>query len=426
MTRVIDTPRLAFGVSRPDSVPDAGSAGGRKRVVVAMSGGVDSSVVAALMKEAGHEVIGMTLQLYDHGAAVGKKGACCAGQDIHDARAVADLIGIPHYVLDYEARFRDRVIDAFADSYLAGETPIPCVLCNSEVKFADLLQTALDLGADALATGHYIARRDGPNGPELARAADAERDQSYFLFNTTRDQLERIWFPLGDMPKAEVREMAERFGLPVAAKSDSQDICFVPSGKYGDLIAKLRPEAMAPGDIVHVDGRVLGQHQGIVNFTIGQRRGLGVADGAPLFVVKLDPANRTVLVGPRACLETTDIELRDVNWLGDGAFADLPDEGLEILARVRSTRPPGPATLFKPVLRGGPARVLLHQAEDGLAAGQACVFYEDDGPRSRVLGGGWIARTTSAYEAGRPAARAADDSAATPAHPEWPVDPPRS
>lgn len=418
MTDDLNTPLPTSGATETSFDPAAAPAGERKRVVVAMSGGVDSSVVAALMKEAGHEVIGITLQLYDHGAAVGKKGACCAGQDIHDARAVAELIGIPHYVLDYESRFRDRVIDAFADSYLMGETPIPCVLCNSEVKFADLLQTALDLGADALATGHYIARRAGPGGPELVRAADAERDQSYFLFTTTRAQLDKIWFPLGDLPKAEVRRIAERLGLPVAAKSDSQDICFVPAGKYGDLIAKLRPDAMAPGDIVHIDGRVLGQHQGIVNYTIGQRRGLGVADGAPLFVVKLDPATRTVLVGPRSCLETTEIELRDVNWLGDGAFEDLPEDGIEILARVRSTRAPGPARLFKPGGDGTPARVVLHGAEDGLAAGQACVFYEDGGPRSRVLGGGWIARTTSAYEASRTAAGTSDTA--------WPVDPPRS
>ncbi|MEL7049816.1 MAG: tRNA 2-thiouridine(34) synthase MnmA, partial [Pseudomonadota bacterium] len=278
------TPAPRPGQHTPGGTESAAASG--KRVVVAMSGGVDSSVVAALMKDAGHEVIGMTMQLYDHGSAVGKKGACCAGQDIYDARAVADIIGIPHYVLDYEQRFKSSVIDAFADSYIAGETPIPCVMCNSHVKFVDLLNTAMELGADALATGHYIARREGPNGPELVRAADADRDQSYFLFTTTPEQLQKLWFPLGDLPKARVRELAEHYNLPVAAKSDSQDICFVPAGKYGDVIAKLRPDAMTPGDIVHVDGRVLGRHEGIVRYTIGQRRGLGVADGDPLYVAR--------------------------------------------------------------------------------------------------------------------------------------------
>lgn len=370
----------------------------RKRVVVAMSGGVDSSVVAAMMKEAGHEVIGMTLQLYDHGTAVGKKGACCAGQDIHDARAVADLLDIPHYVLDYETRFKERVIDAFAASYIAGETPIPCVLCNSQVKFADLLETAMELGADALATGHYIARREGADGPELARAADGDRDQSYFLFTTTRPQLDKIWFPLGDMPKSAVRELAERFQLPVAAKSDSQDICFVPNGKYGDVIAKLRPDALEDGDIVHVDGRVLGQHKGIVHYTIGQRRGLGVADGAALYVVKIEPETKRVIVGPRASLETSSVVLRDINWIGPGDLTNLPIEGVEIYARVRSTRPPKPATLYVTAAADGAetsARVELHEPEDGLAAGQACVFYADGSERSRVLGGGWIAGTSN-------------------------------
>ncbi|MEO1206586.1 MAG: tRNA 2-thiouridine(34) synthase MnmA [Pseudomonadota bacterium] len=399
------TPNPDFSSQEDRANPDARAhdvAGPRKRVVVAMSGGVDSSVVAALMKEAGHEVIGMTMQLYDHGSAVGKKGACCAGQDIHDAQAVADLIGIPHYVLDYEQRFKSSVIDAFADSYIAGETPIPCVLCNSHVKFADLLNTAMELGADALATGHYIARRDGAGGPELLRAQDADRDQSYFLFTTTPTQLDKLWFPLGDMPKARVRELAERYKLPVASKSDSQDICFVPSGKYGDVIAKLRPDAMTAGDIVHVDGRVLGRHDGIVHYTIGQRRGLGVADGAPLYVVKLDRYAHRVIVGPRECLETSTILLRDINWLGDGAFSDLPVEGVEIHARVRSTRPPKPATLYPGTREPGDGpRVQLHAPEDGLAAGQACVFYADGGVRSRVLGGGWIAGTVSAHMGAR-------------------------
>ncbi|MEM1372389.1 MAG: tRNA 2-thiouridine(34) synthase MnmA [Pseudomonadota bacterium] len=385
----------------------------KKRVVVAMSGGVDSSVVAAIMKDAGHDVIGMTMQLYDHGEAVGKKGACCAGQDIRDARMVADILDIPHYVLDYETRFKDAVIDKFADSYIAGETPIPCVLCNSQVKFADLLQTALDLDADALATGHYISRRETESGPQLYRALDASRDQSYFLFTTTPKQLDQLWFPLGDMPKARVRELAEHYQLPVAAKSDSQDICFVPNGKYGDVIAKLRPDALKSGDIVHVDGRVLGQHEGIIHFTIGQRRGLGVADGAPLYVLKLEAATRRVIVGPRDCLQTTAVKLRDVNWLGDGPLVDIPADGLDIFARVRSTRPPRPARLYAATpgdvgddagdkatagTQEQVAVVELSEPEDGVSPGQACVFYEDGSDRSRILGGGWINGTTTVHE----------------------------
>ena len=291
--------------------------GARRRVVVAMSGGVDSSVAAALMMREGHEVIGITLQLYDHGAATRRTGACCAGQDIHDARRAAEHLGIAHYVLDYESRFRSAVIDTFADSYVRGETPIPCVTCNQEVKFNDLLTTSRDLGADRLVTGHYIERREGPAGPALHRAADAARDQSYFLFATTPDQLARLDFPLGGLTKPQVRRLAEEFGLSIAAKPDSQDICFVAGGRYADVVAKLRPEAAMPGDIVHVDGRVIGRHEGVINFTVGQRKGLGVAAGEPLFVVRLEPQHARVVVGPRHALAVHALVLRDVNWLGD-------------------------------------------------------------------------------------------------------------
>ena len=363
----------------------------RRRVVVAMSGGVDSSVVAALLAKAGHEVIGITLQLYDHGAAVGRKGACCAGQDIQDARNVAAKLGIAHYVLDYEDRFARTVIASFADSYVAGETPIPCVNCNSQIKFRDLLDTARELGADALATGHYIRRREGPSGPELARARDADRDQSYFLFTTTREQLELLWFPLGDLPKAEVRELARELGLPVADKPDSQDICFVPTGRYSDIIEKLKPEALTPGDIVHVDGRRLGRHQGIVHYTVGQRRGLGVAMGEPLFVIRLDAKRNEVIVGPRSALEMRRIILRDVNWIGDGTLEDAARAELAIHARVRSTQAPQPATLtLEP---DGRVSVVLTDPAGGIANGQACVFYSNASDDARILGGGWIAAT---------------------------------
>ncbi|MDQ0391217.1 tRNA 2-thiouridine(34) synthase MnmA [Labrys monachus] len=357
------------------------------RVVVAMSGGVDSSVCAALLKEQGYEVIGVTLQLYDHGAAVHRKGACCAGQDIHDAREVADRIGIPHYVLDYESRFKAAVIDRFADSYIAGETPIPCVECNQRVKFRDLLGTARDLGADVLATGHYVASRAVGGARALFRPRDAERDQSYFMFATTKEQLDVLRFPLGDMTKPETRQAAERFGLSVAAKPDSQDICFVPSGRYAEVIERLKPEAATPGDIVHLDGRVLGRHAGVIHFTIGQRKGLGVATGEPLHVLRLDAAAARVIVGPREALATRMIALRDVNWIGDGALEDLPEEGLEIAVRVRSTRPPRAATL-----RFGPqgACVELADAEDGVSPGQAAVFYDNAQGQARVLGGGFI------------------------------------
>jgi tRNA-specific 2-thiouridylase len=359
-------------------------------VVVAMSGGVDSSVVAAMMKQAGHDVIGITLQLYDHGRASGRAGSCCAGQDIHDARRVAEAIGIPHYVLDYESRFAETVIESFADSYVSGETPIPCVTCNSDIKFGDLLATARELGADVLATGHYIRRVDGPDGPELRRAVDAARDQSYFLFSTTREQLAHLWFPLGELPKAAVRDMAAELGLPVAAKPDSQDICFVPTGRYTDIIEKLRPDALQAGDIVHVDGRHLGRHAGIVNYTVGQRRGLGIPAPEPYYVVRLDAERREVVVGPRDCLKTASLLLRNVNWLGDGHLAEALRDGLDIHARVRSTQPPAPATLT--IDADGSVRVLLADGIEGVAAGQACVFYSDGGDASRILGGGVIAR----------------------------------
>jgi tRNA-specific 2-thiouridylase len=366
----------------------------RGRVVVAMSGGVDSSVAAALLKRDGHDVIGVTLQLYDHGAATGRRGACCAGQDIHDARRVADRIGIPHYVLDYEARFRAGVMQAFADSYAMGETPIPCVACNQRIKFRDLLDTALELGADRLATGHYIERRDGPGGPELYRAHDANRDQSYFLFATTRAQLDRLMFPLGGMAKSEVRRLAGELALPVAEKPDSQDICFVPKGRYTGIVERLRPGAAEPGDIVHVDGRVLGRHAGIIHYTVGQRRGLGVYGPEPVYVVRLDPAARQVIVGPRECLYTSSLTLRDVNWLGDSLLRE-GETGREVAVRIRSTAPLQPGTIYAD--GNGGARVQLSLGEHGVAAGQACVLYSDIGLRARVLGGGWIVGASGAY-----------------------------
>ncbi len=358
------------------------------RVVVAMSGGVDSSVVAAMLKDEGYDVVGVTLQLYDHGAALAKKGACCAGQDIHDARRVAEAMGFPHYVLDYENTFREAVIEEFADAYLAGATPVPCIRCNERVKFKDLLATARDLDADCMATGHYIQRKMGAAGAELHRAADANRDQSYFLFSTTQDQLDFLRFPLGHLAsKAETRALAARYGLGVADKPDSQDICFVPNGNYAAVIEKLRPGAADPGEIVDQAGNVLGTHSGVIHYTIGQRRGLGIGGlGDPLYVVRLDPAARRVIVGPKEALSTRVVPVREVNWLGDSPFDSRPEWQVEV--KVRSTRAPRPAVL-RPL---GPteAEVELLDPEDGVSPGQACVFYAPDS--TRILGGGWIWR----------------------------------
>ncbi|MFN3610236.1 MAG: tRNA 2-thiouridine(34) synthase MnmA [Hyphomonas sp.] len=364
------------------------------RVVAAMSGGVDSSVVAAMLKAEGYDVIGITLQLYDHGAVIEKKGACCAGQDIHDARNVSDAIGIPHYVLDYESRFREQVMEDFADTYLSGSTPIPCIRCNQTVKFADLLATAKELGADCLATGHYIRRTDGPEGPELHRAHDASRDQSYFLFATTRAQLDFLRFPLGSLPKSEVRELAEKFGLQVAAKPDSQDICFVPDGSYANVVEKLRPGSGRGGEIVHLDGRVLGSHEGVIHYTIGQRRGLGVATGDPLFVVKIDAPARRVIVGPREALMTRGLLLEELNWLGQGSLEEAASNGARVLIRVRSTRPPVPGRLG---YEDGAPAVFFDAPEEGVARGQAAVLYDPEGS-TRILGGGFIARPLPADE----------------------------
>ena len=358
------------------------------RVVVAMSGGVDSSVVAAELKTQGYDVIGVTLQLYDHGAALAKSGACCAGRDIHDARRVAETLGFPHYVLDYENAFKEAVIDEFADAYLAGATPVPCIRCNERVKFKDLLETARDLEADCMATGHYIQRADGPQGAQLHMAADPVRDQSYFLFSTTSEQLDYLRFPLGHLAsKAETRALALKYGLGVADKPDSQDICFVPNGNYAAVIEKLRPGAADPGDIVDQNGTVLGSHRGVIHYTIGQRRGLGIGGLAdPLYVVKLDPEKRHVVVGPKDALSTRIVPVREINWLGDAPFDSQSEYAVRV--RIRSTKPPAEA-IIRPT---GPttANVELLTAEEGVSPGQACVFYAPEG--SRVFGGGWIWR----------------------------------
>ncbi|MEC8196167.1 MAG: tRNA 2-thiouridine(34) synthase MnmA [Pseudomonadota bacterium] len=374
-----DTPLNSLGFAKPPS---------ETRVVVAMSGGVDSSVVAAQLADEGYDVVGVTLQLYDHGAALAKKGACCAGIDIHDARRVAEEKGFPHYVLDYENIFQDAVIDEFADSYLGGATPVPCIRCNERVKFKDLLETAKDLDADCMATGHYIQRKMGDNGAELHSAADARRDQSYFLFSTTPEQLDYLRFPLGHLPnKDATRALAAEYGLAVADKPDSQDICFVPNGDYASVIEKLRPGAAEPGDIVDPDGNVLGQHNGVIHYTIGQRRGLGIGGlSTPLYVVKLDVDKKQVIVGPKEMLSTRIVPVREINWLGDEPFESR--EEWHMAVKVRSTRPPREA-IIRPT---GPdtAEVELLTPEEGVSPGQACVFYDNDS--SRIYGGGWIWR----------------------------------
>jgi tRNA-specific 2-thiouridylase len=376
------------------------------RVVVAMSGGVDSSVVAGLLKAAGYDVVGITLQLYDHGEALRRKGACCAGQDIHDARRVAAKLEIPHYVLDYESRFRDKVIDEFVASYMRGETPIPCVSCNQTVKFADLLQMAHELKAAALATGHYVTSRprgDGSRHRDLFTPEDLSRDQSYFLYATTQAQADFLRFPLGELRKRETRDIAQALNLSVAEKPDSQDICFVPNGRYQDVVLRLRPDAHDPGEIVHVDGRVLGRHDGIINFTVGQRRGLRVAAGEPLYVVRIDTSLRRVVVGPRTGHMERRVPLRAVNWLAGGKLED--QDGARIYVKIRSTRPALAARL---TVASGETAVILDELEAGVSPGQACVFYERPGSGARVLGGGVINRSeqlpgTAGLQSGRAA-----------------------
>ncbi|MEC7177477.1 MAG: tRNA 2-thiouridine(34) synthase MnmA [Pseudomonadota bacterium] len=377
-----DLPDIDLGLSEVGSSREMRAT---QRVVVAMSGGVDSSVAAALVKSAGYETIGITLQLYDHGDATKRKGACCAGQDIHDARSVAASLDIPHYVLDYESLFRESVIDNFADTYLSGHTPIPCVRCNETVKFKDLLTTAKDLGAEALVTGHYIETSFNDGQWQMRRPVDEKRDQSYFLFSTTPEQLSFLRFPLAYLTKNEIREFAAKLALPVADKPDSQDICFVPNGDYATVIERLRPDCSLPGEIVDMDGNILGQHQGVLHYTVGQRRGLGVAIGEPLYVVRIDADTRQVIVGPKEALEKRTIMLDEVNWLGGETLSDP----IDVKVKIRSTGLPVRANLK--LLQGQRAEVSLDIPEEGVSPGQACVFYgAEEGPAARVLGGGWI------------------------------------
>ena len=387
----------SMGVAKPPTAT---------RIVVAMSGGVDSSVAAAMLARDGYDVVGLTMQLYDVGAVTAKSKTCCAGQDIYDARRVADRIGMPHYVVDYETTFKTDVIDRFADSYVRGETPVPCIRCNQTVKFRDLFKAAQDLGADALATGHYVQRLVGKQGPELHSAVDPGRDQSYFLFATTRAQLDYVRFPLGGLEKPAVRALGEELGVHVAAKPDSQDICFVPDGRYADIVKRLRPEAVRKGDIVHVDGRHIGPHDGVIHFTIGQRKGLGVGGEAePLYVVRIEPDTARVIVGPKAALLEQSFALHGVNWLGDGM---LPEEGLGVVMKLRNTHTPITGTVFAD---GSGAKVVLDQPEAAVTPGQACVFYDG----TRVLGGGWIARGGVSAPVSLNLRRAGPEAAAPPA-----------
>jgi tRNA-uridine 2-sulfurtransferase len=351
-------------------------------VVVAMSGGVDSSTVAAMLKAEGYKIIGVTMQLYDHGAAISKKGACCAGQDIYDAKMVADKLDIPHYVLGYETKFKESVINDFVDSYVRGETPVPCIRCNQSVKFKDLLKMAKDLGADALATGHYVRKIDSKNGPELHTGIDHKKDQSYFLFATTKEQLDYLYFPLGGFTKEETRKLAASFGLITADKPDSQDICFIPDGNYREVIAKINPNANEKGKILHVDGFELGEHEGIINYTIGQRRGLGISSDEPLYVIKIDPESKIVYVGPESRLNGTEFIIKEVNWLDSLEF----QEKLGVTVKIRSTRPGTFANISK--IGDDTLKVKLLSPEKAITPGQACVIYDND----RVLGGGWITR----------------------------------
>jgi tRNA-uridine 2-sulfurtransferase len=355
----------------------------KQKVVVAMSGGVDSSTVAALLANQGHEVIGITLQLYDHGLALGKKGACCAGQDIYDAQMAAEKIGIPHYVLNYESIFKQSVMDDFADSYLKGETPIPCVRCNQKVKFQDLFKVAKDLGADCLATGHYVQRFEENGKAQLHVASDISKDQSYFLFATTQDQLNFLRFPLGGLNKPQTRILAKQFGLEIADKPDSQDICFVPNGNYASVIEKLRPGSLDAGNIVLKDGTIVGKHDGVINYTVGQRKGLGVAAGEPLYVIKLKPDSKEVIVGPKSDLMSDSLTAKEVNWLGD---TPIPESGMECTVRLRSSHIGLQAMVYS--LPDNRINVVLEEPYNGITPGQACVLYKD----TRVLGGGWIER----------------------------------